>query len=108
MTRIWLVIAVLLPMGIPARAADQSQADRGREVYQKWCTPCHGTGLGKPATSAAAAHGIKPAVLEQRTDLTPKMIETAVRNGINFMPRFRKTEISNSDLAAIVAYLARK
>jgi hypothetical protein len=51
---------------------------------------------------------VKPAVLEQRTDLTPKMIETAVRKGVYFMPRFRKTEISNADLAAIIAYLAHK
>ena len=104
MIRICFVIAVLLPLSAPA----QSQADRGREVYRKWCTPCHGTGLGKPGTAAAAAHGAKPAVLEQRTDLAPKVIETAVRNGINFMPRFRKTEISNADLAAIVAYLVHK
>ena len=55
-----------------------------------------------------AAHGVKPAVLEQRTDLTPKMIETAVRNGVYFMPRFRKTEISDADLAAIIAYLMHK
>lgn len=103
MSKACLVLALLLPI-----AAAQSQADHGREVYQKWCTPCHGTGLGKPATAAAAAHGAKPAVLEQRTDLTPKLIETAVRNGINFMPRFRKTEISNADLAAIVAYLVHK
>ena len=37
-----------------------------------------------------------------------EMIETAVRNGVSFMPRFRKTEISNADLAAIVAYLVHK
>jgi (+)-pinoresinol hydroxylase len=55
-----------------------------------------------------AAHGLNPAVLEQRTDLTPKMIESAVRNGLNFMPRFRKTEISNADLAAVTAYLVQK
>jgi hypothetical protein len=36
------------------------------------------------------------------------MIETAVRNGVNFMPRFRKTEITDADLAAIVAYLVHK
>jgi hypothetical protein len=65
-------------------------------------------GLGKPGTSAAAAQGINPAVLEQRTDLSAKMIETAVRKGLNFMPRFRKTEISDADLAAIVAHLVRK
>ena len=51
---------------------------------------------------------MSPAVLEQRTNLTPKMIETAVRNGLNFMPRFRKTEISNADLVAITAYLVHK
>ena len=107
MSRTCLLIALLLPLS--GRAfAEEPQAERGREVYQKWCTPCHGTGLGKPGTSAAAAHGVKPAVLEQRTDLTSKMIETAVRKGVYFMPRFRKTEISNADLAAIIAYLAHK
>jgi (+)-pinoresinol hydroxylase len=112
MRRLRLML-LLLPVTHPAFAAQQSlpnpaQPDRGREVYQKWCLPCHGTGLGKPGTSAAAAHGLNPAVLEQRTDLTPKMIETAVRNGRNLMPRFRKTEISNADLAAITAYLVHK
>jgi (+)-pinoresinol hydroxylase len=107
MIRMCLLIALLAPLSGRAFAAE-SEADRGREVYQKWCAPCHGTGLGKPGTSAAAAHGVKPAVLEQRTDLTPKMIETAVRNGVYFMPRFRKTEISNADLAAIIAYLTHK
>ena len=103
-----LLLALLLPIAIPAFAADQPPAERGREVYQKWCTPCHGTGLGKPGTSVAAAHGLNPAVLEQRTNLTPKMIETAVRNGQSFMPRFRKTEISDADVSAIVAYLVHK
>ena len=106
MMRLCFGIALLLPLA--AFTADQPQADRGREVYQKWCTPCHGTGLGKAGTEAAAAHGIKPAVLEQRTNLSAKMIETTVRNGVSFMPRFRKTEISNADLAAITAYLVHK
>ena len=108
MTRACILIALLLPIAGTASAADQASAEQGHAVYQKWCTPCHGTGLGKPGTSAAAAHGIQPAVLEQRQDLTQKMIESAVRKGANFMPRFRKTEITDSDLAAIVAYLVHK
>jgi len=108
MRRVWLMLALLAPIAGPAFAQNQASAGHGREVYQKWCAPCHGTGLGKPGTSAMAAHGVKPAVLEERTDLTPKMIETAVRHGLNFMPPFRKTEISNADLAAIVAYLVHK
>ncbi len=99
---------LVVSLAVSASAADQTQADRGRAVYQKWCTPCHGTGPGKAGTEAAAAHGIKPAVLEERTNLTPKLIESVVRNGISFMPRFRKTEISNTDLEAITAYLVRK
>ena len=104
MSRLLLAMALLLPAAVSA----QTSAERGREVYQKWCAPCHGTGLGKPGTSAAAAHGVKPSVLEQRQDLTQKMIESAVRKGTSIMPRFRKTEITDADLATIVAYLVRK
>jgi mono/diheme cytochrome c family protein len=100
------LIALLLPAA--ASAADPPAAERGRAVYQTWCMPCHGTGLGKPGTAAAAGHGVKTPVLEDRQDLTPKTIETAVRKGVDIMPRFRKTEISDSDLAAIVAYLTHK
>jgi len=102
------MLALVLVLSASSFSQDSRQSDRGREIYQKWCTPCHGNGLGRPGTAAAAAHGQKPAVLESRTDLSPKMIETAVRQGPNFMPRFRKTEISNADLAAIEAYLVRQ
>jgi (+)-pinoresinol hydroxylase len=106
----FLLAALILLPAAKAFAADNSPAEKGHELYQKWCTPCHGPGLGRPGTSAAAAHykGSKPAVLEQRTDLTPATIVGAVRNGVYVMPRFRKTEISAADLEAIVAYLTRK
>ncbi len=106
MTKACILVAMALP--IAASAADQTAAEHGHEVYQKWCTPCHGTGLGKPGTTAATAHGVKTPVLEQRQDLNAKMIESAVRKGVDIMPRFRKTEITDADLAAIVAYLVRK
>jgi (+)-pinoresinol hydroxylase len=86
---------------------DQAQIERGHKVYDKWCFPCHGTGSGKPGTDSLAARGQKPAVLEERTDLTPAMIKTFVRQGVLFMPIFRKTEISDADLDAIAAYLTR-
>ena len=54
-----------------------------------------------------AARGQKPAVLEERTDLTAPVIKTFVRHGVLFMPTFRKTEISDADLDAIAAYLTR-
>ncbi len=40
-------------------------------------------------------------------DLRPPVTATFVRNGVSIMPPFRKTEISDADLAALAAYLAR-
>jgi mono/diheme cytochrome c family protein len=88
-------------------APDDAMIERGHTVYQKWCFPCHGTGSGKPGTASLAARGQKPAVLEERTDLTAVMIKTFVRHGVLYMPMFRKTEVSDADLDAIAAYLTR-
>jgi len=49
--------------------------------------------------------GAVPAVLEQRDNLPPDYIKLVVRRGISFMPSFRKTEISDTDLALVAAYL---
>jgi mono/diheme cytochrome c family protein len=106
--RVGLLVALSLIMTVPAFAApDQDQIEKGHKVYDKWCFPCHGTGLGKPGTDALAARGQKPAVLEERTDLTAPVIKTFVRHGVLFMPMFRKTEVSDADLDAIAAYLTR-
>ena len=45
-------------------------------------------------------------MLESRTDLTPELTKFFVRNGINVMPPFRKTEITDAELNALAAYLA--
>lgn len=81
----------------------------GYVQYQDYCAVCHGTGVGKPGTLALQAKykGKIPALLADRTDLTPALIKTYVRNGISVMPFFRKTEISDADLDAIAAYLTR-
>jgi mono/diheme cytochrome c family protein len=78
-------------------------------VFAKWCAPCHSRGPGNPGTAALAVlyKNSKPAALEDRTDLTPALIKQAVRHGVNVMPQFRKTEISDADLEALSAYLSR-
>lgn len=106
--RAFLLLLCGVTLAAPAFAApDESQIDRGHHVYDKWCFPCHGTGVGKPGTESLAARGQKPAVLEERTDLTAPLIKIFVRHGVLFMPTFRKTEISDADLDAIAAYLTR-
>ena len=106
--RVGLLVALSLVLASAAFAApDQEQIERGHKVYDKWCFPCHGTGVGKPGTDSLAARGQKPAVLEERTDLNAAMIKQFVRHGVLFMPVFRKTEISDAELDAIAAYLTR-
>lgn len=90
-------------------AGDRAQLDRGKAVYDQWCGACHDPGPRHPGTQALDAlyKGKKPGALEARTDLIPKLTETFVRKGVSVMPPFRKTEISDADLAALAAYLAR-
>jgi mono/diheme cytochrome c family protein len=107
--RAGLWIVSLISASAAFAAPDESAVAHGRKVYQQWCLPCHGAGVGKPGTDALAARykGEKPAVLEERTDLTPETIRYFVRRGVLFMPSFRKTEISDADLDALSAFLTR-
>jgi mono/diheme cytochrome c family protein len=93
-----------------------TQVEQGRQVYQYWCASCHGTDLGLPGFGGLPGTqqlqikyrgtDISP-VLDERTDLAPEFVKVIVRQGVSFMPQFRKTEISDTDLEALAAYLAR-
>jgi mono/diheme cytochrome c family protein len=100
---------------VPAQTPSETN---GKAVFDKWCAPCHGAvapknvmfGTGALAGTSALAvkyKGKLPAVLEQRTDLTPAMIKSVVRHGLFGMPITRKTEVSDGELEDVVAYLTR-
>ena len=94
---------------VPPGAA-AAQLARGKAVFDHWCAGCHARGPRQPGTQALEAlyKGGKPAALEDRTDLLPKLTEQFVRKGVSVMPPFRKTEISDAQLADLAAYLAPK
>lgn len=100
--------AALAALAPAAGAQDDEQLEKGEEVYEYWCEPCHGDGPGHPGTAALEVlyDGQKPALLTQRTDLVPALTRTFVRNGVSIMPFFRKTEISDEELEALARYLA--
>ena len=104
-------------------SADMDVSDpvlrRGKAVYGALCLTCHGDipdgadPRGMPSMTGTQAllvryKGAIPAVLEQRTDLTPDFVTTIVRRGSNVMAALRPTEISDEDLAAVAAYLSHK
>lgn len=92
------------PLSTPAAKPVRSA---GGKLYDKWCTDCHSTPMGSGTMALQRKYGgSPPAILEQRSDLTPEYVKLAVRQGVSFMPSFRKTEISDAELALLGAYLA--
>jgi mono/diheme cytochrome c family protein len=109
-----LIVAAAL--GLPVQAAETAQAagaassiEKGHQVFSKWCAPCHAPNPRLAGTLALQTKyaGALPAALEQRTDLTPEIVSTFVRHGVAWMAPFRKTEISDAELADLGAYLSR-
>jgi mono/diheme cytochrome c family protein len=86
-----------------------AQIANGKQVYEKWCAPCHAANPRFAGTMALQHkyQGKIPAVLEERTDLTPEIVASFVRNGVAWMAPFRKTEVSDAELADIGAYLSK-
>jgi len=82
----------------PARSA-------GGKIFDKWCSDCHIAGGRGSQALQRKYQGAVPAVLEQRNNLPPDYVMLVVRRGISFMPSFRKTEISDIDLALVAGYL---
>lgn len=93
----------------PVQAQDAA-VGRGEQVYEYWCAPCHNPGPGHPGTQSLEFRysGTEiPAVLMERTDLTPELVKTFVRQGVLSMAPFRKTEITDAELDALAVYLAQ-
>lgn len=98
-----------------AMAAEPApDAARGKQLFQNHCTPCHAPGSPDGRNVFAGTESLKnkykgavPAALEARQDLPVALVEFVVRNGTMTMPPFRKTEISDSEMHDIAAYLSK-
>lgn len=118
-----LSLAVLGAVASPVWAGDPnplqegdsaSQMSRGKEAFEKSCAMCHApdareAGRYLPGTASLMVKykGERPGALEDRTDLLSPYIKLVIRRGSEGMPPFRKTEVSDSEMDAIAAYLAR-
>jgi mono/diheme cytochrome c family protein len=103
-----LALAALTPGAQATEGASPPPASSGKAVYEYWCAPCHAPGPGHPGTQSLQLKyaGKVPAVLLERTDLSARAVAVFVRQGILLMAPFRKTEITDSELAALTAYVA--
>lgn len=102
-------LAIVAQPGSEALAAAPAAAPAsGEQVYGRWCVHCHAPGRGNPGTQSLQVKygGRVPAVLLDRTDLTAEAVAVFVRQGVQSMPPFRKTEITDAELAALSAWVA--
>ena len=99
---------------MPRAKVTQDVLQQGKSVFDQWCMGCHGPlpGMGRfpPAGSYRLQQRYKetkPALLEERDDLAPELIRVVVRHGLPIMPPLRKTEVTDAELEAVIAYLTR-
>ena len=99
-----------LPAARPAPQPPQAAAavrSPGARTFDKWCGDCHHPATGPGSIALQRRYqGSFSAILEERHDLRPEYVSLVVRRGISFMPSFRKTEISDTELVQLAAYLA--
>ncbi len=114
MIREILVAAGLLDWASqPQRSAGAEEAAprpmlTGAQIFAKHCSYCHGPGTEHPGTRQLRdTRGEEFALLEKRTDLHPDYIETIVRHGLNAMPPFKPTVITDAELDRLAKYLAK-
>ncbi|PCJ39364.1 MAG: p-cresol methylhydroxylase [SAR86 cluster bacterium] len=109
-TTLYLIITGLAAFSGSAFAADVA---RGENQFEYWCATCHGPDMqeGRYLAGTAALlvkyDGQLPGALAERTDLAVEYVKFVVRQGSEGMPFFRKTEVSESELEDIAAYLSR-
>ena len=102
-----LLLIIFTACAGSAVAADEATVELGKLTYERWCAICHAPGLPGAMALEAKYNGSKPALLDERTDLAPAVTKVVVRKGVSIMPFFRKTEVSDKELDALAAYLAR-
>jgi ubiquinol-cytochrome c reductase cytochrome c subunit len=84
---------------IPRLPRGQVNVAEGMTLFTEHCAGCH-----QVAAQGGVATGAKVPPLQ---DATPEQIAEAVRIGPYVMPRFPKSQISDAELASIVAYVHR-
>jgi mono/diheme cytochrome c family protein len=76
-----------------AFATSDPRVEHGRQVWMMKCDRCH------PGGEA----GLGPATNDK--PLPEFLIATQIRTGLGAMPAFTKAEMSDSDVAAVIAYM---
>jgi len=98
-----LAVSALANLAMPATGAEMT----GKEVFEHYCTYCHGSGEGPGTMQLKRTRGADKAMLTERHDLAPDYIEYIVRHGLRSMPPFVPSDLTEAELRALVAFLTK-
>jgi cytochrome c5 len=96
-------VSALAALAVPATGAEMA----GKEVFDHYCTYCHGSGDGPGTMQLGRTRGKDQALLTQRTNLSADYIEYVVRHGLRSMPPFVPSDLTEAKLKALVAFLVK-
>ena len=99
-----LVVSAFIGVTTPAVGAELS----GKEVFDHYCTFCHGSVDGPGTVQLSRTRGSDKGLLVQRTDLAPDYIEYIVRHGLRSMPAFVPSDLTDARLQALIAFLTKQ
>ena len=103
---------VLLLIGASALAGLARPAaggePKGSEVFEHYCSHCHGTADAPGTMQLSRTRGKDKGLLTQRTDLAPDYIEYIVRHGLKSMPPFAPSDLDETKLKALTAFLMKQ
>jgi mono/diheme cytochrome c family protein len=102
------ILAVMLVVSEPwAQAEDLPTAQQlqGERLFAATCQYCHAANGW--ATRDLARRGEAQATIDQRADLSPGLIRGVLRHGVGNMPAFTPTDLSDAQIDALIAWLAR-
>jgi mono/diheme cytochrome c family protein len=102
--KISLPAAGLLMLAACSKPSVDAKPD-GAELYALNCAGCHDPGPGHPGTMLLEQMERPVAPLIGRKDLDADYVHSVVRNGLVEMPPFRPTELPESDLQLLIAYI---
>ena len=100
------VLAIGAGLALPTIAANSADKWPPQTFYADRCARCHGPS-GWATRTLAKRVPAGQAELTRRAQLPASYIAFVVRHGVGSMPQFMPTELTDRQVAALAAWLAR-